>query len=509
MKRRALRPRARIFLALFLLLALLGIIHLVYAPPPTPPTQAYSNANLVSKNYFLNASAIGPNPFPFCPSFGAGDVLGETYGPVTLSKSRLNLGSGARIQRLLQKALAGQPVTISVIGGSVSACHGSGDDPISPKCYPSKLFQWWNTIFPNPASELTNGAMRRTNSGYYGFCSAHHLPDQTDLVILELDTDDPPDSSTVDSFELLVRSILLRPDSPAILVLGHFSPQVHAASAQSFNGPDFWHTTVAQFYDIPHISIKHALLPSYLEDPALINKYYIDPVLANPSGHDLLVDMLKAYFQSQICVAWENVRALSSPPPDSSTSADGTPASPNNEGPGLFGGVGLRKGVPEPNGKAAGAPAAKNPGAQPAPNAGAHNLLSQANLFKIPPGRLNSTPRPGGKPYEEIAPFCVSANDLINPLPPSLFYGSGWSAYHVPKDAGEVRASSHYWFSTLPTSKLRIPIQIGAGDVGVYYLKEPIVSGEEGSSVECWVDDNYAGAKLIEGSGDVSEPVPT
>ena len=112
---------------------------------------------------------------------------------------------------MLNKALAGQSVTISVLGSSgipcsfllsthsrtqhrndhaVSACHGAGDDPISPTCYPSRFFQWWNTVFPHPATELTNGALRRTNSGYFGYCISHHLPDQTDLVIIELNTED-------------------------------------------------------------------------------------------------------------------------------------------------------------------------------------------------------------------------------------------------------------------------------------------------------------------------------
>ena len=44
-------------------------------------------------------------------------------------------------------------------------------------------------MFPHPASELTNGAMRRTNSEYFAFCSTHHIPDATDLVIIELDSD--------------------------------------------------------------------------------------------------------------------------------------------------------------------------------------------------------------------------------------------------------------------------------------------------------------------------------
>lgn len=72
----------------------------------------------------------------------------------------------------------------------VSACHGAGDDPIAAECYPHRFFDWWNTVFPHPASELTNGALRKTNSEYFSFCAAHHLPDYTDLVIIELDTDD-------------------------------------------------------------------------------------------------------------------------------------------------------------------------------------------------------------------------------------------------------------------------------------------------------------------------------
>ena len=125
----------------------------------------------------------------------------------------MHLGSGARIQRVLNKALAGQIVTISVLGGSgitfffpsfhtfqtqhtndhaVSACHGAGDDPISPTCYPSCFFQWWNTVFPHRATELTNGALRRTKSGYFGYCNSLHFPDQTGLVSIELDTEDEP-----------------------------------------------------------------------------------------------------------------------------------------------------------------------------------------------------------------------------------------------------------------------------------------------------------------------------
>jgi hypothetical protein len=59
------------------------------------------------------------------------------------------------------------------------------------------------------------------------------------------------DPAWLDHFELLVRSILVRPDQPAVIILGHFSPQVQAQNG--FAGPELLHTVVAQFYDVPHL----------------------------------------------------------------------------------------------------------------------------------------------------------------------------------------------------------------------------------------------------------------
>ncbi len=59
------------------------------------------------------------------------------------------------------------------------------------------------------------------------------------------------DPEWLSHFELLVRSILVRPDMPAVIILGHFSPQVQAQNG--FAGPELLHTVVAQFYDVPHI----------------------------------------------------------------------------------------------------------------------------------------------------------------------------------------------------------------------------------------------------------------
>ena len=130
---------------------------------------------------------------------------------------------------------------------------------------------------------------------------------------------------------------------------------------------------------------------------------------------------------------------------------------------GLFGGIGQRPGVPEPEEDlAAGAAVEKKMAAAAAAAAmkdWGDTSPSSPQLLTVPAGRINTRPN-GNRPFEEIAPFCVPANDLINPLPPSLFYGSGWYAHHPSGSGGDALiTAAHYWHSALPTSKLRIPIQ--------------------------------------------------
>ena len=105
--------------------------------------------------------------------------------------------------------------------------------------------------------------------------------------------------------------------------------------------------------------------------------------------------------------------------------------------------------------------------------------------------------------------MCVSANDLVNPLPPSLFQGSGWHVFHPPPTGVPVTDTiSHYWYSTLPESRLRVPLVVGAGDVGIYYISEPLPP-EEGSAIECWVDDNWEGRVTIINEGDSDDTEAT
>ena len=93
-------------LSLFLFL----IIFTRYALPSTQKTHE------LQPKVYTNSTVT--NPFKFCPVHGPDDKLAAKYGAQTLSKSMLHVASGERVQRVLNKALAGNPVTISILGGS-------------------------------------------------------------------------------------------------------------------------------------------------------------------------------------------------------------------------------------------------------------------------------------------------------------------------------------------------------------------------------------------------------
>lgn len=80
------------------------------------------------------------------------------------------------------------------------------------------------------------------------------------------------------------------------------------------------------------------------ENPASIKKkYYADPILIDHNGHTLLSDVLIVYFQSMTCQSWHVISGEEYDPMTGTYKEKG--------GGGLFDGIGLRKGVPEPKHK--------------------------------------------------------------------------------------------------------------------------------------------------------------
>ena len=215
-----------------------------------------------------------------------------------------------------------------------------------------------------------------------------------------------------------------------------------------------------------------------------MSAFYHDSNLANADGHDLIADVLISYMMSQICAGWSAIQGHTFDVPAFGAEGDGSGSAPS-----LLGGVGLRKGMP-----------GQDPGDG---DSAGNSLTDRYHGLKVPNALLADRPV-NVEHFREIEPFCVAASDLINPLPQSLFYGSGWKLHHPPKHSADAR---HYWYAEQPTARLRIPLKLGAGDVGIYFLQSPL--DKPLGVVKCWVDDNYDGAKELLGTAEVEEVLAT
>lgn len=271
---------------------------------------------------------------------------------------------------------------------------------------------------------------------------------------------EPRNAEAARSTELLVRSLLLRPQRPAVLMLSSFSPQTQ--SEHGFYDAEVVHNTVARFYDVPHISVKGLIYHRYLLNSTQVSQtHFLDPILMNESGHTLLADAAIAYLQSEICAHIEAVHY------DGSFHEHGTESLLDYE---------------------------STESASPTEFAGdadiEHKDGSNAES-DVPPFLMLDTPD-GNWRSRDIVPYCFTANALLHPLPNDALRGTGWTREDA---AGFDKKAS--WFSETPGSRLRIPIEVSAGDVSVRFSQQPIEQGYGRAS--CWVDDNSSGAVVLVG----------
>ena len=94
--------------------------------------------------------------------------------------------------------------------------------------WPEALLTWMRSTWPKATISLHNGAIGATGSTFFALCSESRLPATADIIILEHTLNDGEQASVVDHgslklrtlvYEVLVRRLLLRSPSPALVFL--------------------------------------------------------------------------------------------------------------------------------------------------------------------------------------------------------------------------------------------------------------------------------------------------
>ncbi|GAA6020384.1 hypothetical protein JCM10207_002090 [Rhodosporidiobolus poonsookiae] len=222
------------------------------------------------------------------------------YGDSAVRLSRAYEGSGLRVRRFLEKAMRGEEVTVGIIGASVTAGHGLGPGEMS---WVEQWFENFQTKFPR--AQLVNGAAPAMTSKFYSYCHETMLPGKIDLYIIELDINDEVTAETFVAQDALLRSLLDQPHQPAVM-----KASVFALSFEDLIRGTSASLTLAQYFDVPIVSVRNVLQPLTISHPDLAPSFFTtfpngQPDLRhlNKIGHRVLGDMFTHYLHEQSCLA--------------------------------------------------------------------------------------------------------------------------------------------------------------------------------------------------------------
>lgn len=196
---------------------------------------------------------------------------------------------------VMKKAEAGEPVTVAVLGGSITQgtiSSGPLDKEIQTRaCYADIFFAWWKETFPDSEVTVVNAGIGGTDS----YLGVHRVQEDVldyhpDVVLVEYSVNDGANNDYKNSYDNLVRKILKSEDAPAVMLL--FMAQTSLVSAQSV------HQLVGFNYELPMLS-HYNLISEFFET----GRYTAEEMsgdVSHPSvfGHAIVGEMIWKYLNN-------------------------------------------------------------------------------------------------------------------------------------------------------------------------------------------------------------------
>ncbi len=203
-----------------------------------------------------------------------------------LKRSLVSMGDTARLQHALAKARRGEPVTVGVIGGSITGGAMASKPELS---WGNLAAKWWTDTFPQAKITFVNAGIGATCSdlGVHRV-QAHLLDKHPDIVMVEYAVNDGINPMAAETLEGLVRRILKEPNQPAVMLL--FTMDNKGGNTQQA------HAEIGQHYGLPMASFRDALWPEMEAKRIVWEDVEADVVHPNDRGHAYC-----ARFMTDIC----------------------------------------------------------------------------------------------------------------------------------------------------------------------------------------------------------------
>jgi len=239
----------------------------------------------VSVRLYLNDGFTAPEPVEDYPV----DTASDNYKEM-IKRSLMNKGNLARLQSAMKKAAAGEEVTVSYIGGSIT--QGAGATPLNKECYAFKSYKGFLDVTGGGENvKYVKAGVGGTPSqlGVIRFERDIVREKAPDVVVIEFAVNDEGDETKGNCFESLVRKALQLPNKPAVIIL--FAVFANDWNLQERLSP------VGYLYDLPMVSVLDAVSPQFKLHPdngrvVSKNAFFYDCFHPTNVGHTIMADCI-------------------------------------------------------------------------------------------------------------------------------------------------------------------------------------------------------------------------
>src|ERR1700730_5301262 len=190
-----------------------------------------------------------------------------------VARSQASTGDLGRLINVFAKALRGEPITLGVIGGSITAGAFATTEKNS---YSGRLLSWWRERFPRCEISMINAGVGGTGSMYGALRVGKDLLSRMpDFVVVEFAVND--NWTDGEAFEGLVRQILDQPNLPALLLV--FMMWEKGGNDQEMQA------NIGAHPRLPMVSFRDALWPETQAGRLDWSEYIVDNVHPTDVGH--------------------------------------------------------------------------------------------------------------------------------------------------------------------------------------------------------------------------------
>lgn len=200
----------------------------------------------------------------------------------------LHMGNLLPLKEVMRRAKQGKDITIGYIGGSITMGSLASSDK---NCYAYLVYSWWCKRFPESKVGYINAGIGGTTS-HFGVARVEDdlLYSAPDWVVTEFSVNDTEEEHFNQTYEGLLRKILLSKKDMAVLIVN---------SVYYNNGKNVQesHNLIAKYYELPVVSMKQGIYEEVLSGRMKKEEITSDDLHPNDMGHQLMAHIIIGYLE--------------------------------------------------------------------------------------------------------------------------------------------------------------------------------------------------------------------